>query len=96
MLRRIWTGPNGLVPLRAWRHSDTLDTCKASPDTFKGDDDWSNFTPKVGIQYLLNDYTQFYGSWSRGAVHSSRVRAEFKDAGTEFEAAGRGVGGKRL
>lgn len=46
--------------------TDSLKTCAASPDTFKDDEDWDNFTPKVGAQYFLNDTTQFYASWSRG------------------------------
>ena len=28
--------------------------------------DWSNITPKVGVQFRMNDDTQFYGFWSKG------------------------------
>lgn len=36
------------------------------PNGFSDSDDWSNITPKVGLQYYLNDDTQFYASYTRG------------------------------
>ena len=45
---------------------DSIASCKASPDTFSDDEDWDNFTPKVGMQYFINDDMQVYGSYTRG------------------------------
>ncbi len=36
------------------------------PPNFFGKEDWNNFTPKAGLQYLVSDTTMFYGSWTRG------------------------------
>ena len=36
------------------------------PPNFSGKEDWSNFTPKVGVQYFMSDTTMLYGSWSQG------------------------------
>lgn len=36
------------------------------PPNFFGDEDWSSFSPKVGIQYVFDDDTQAYASWTRG------------------------------
>ncbi len=33
---------------------------------FEGGDDWSNFTYKAGIQFLVSEDTQIYGSYTRG------------------------------
>ena len=33
---------------------------------YEGDDDWSNFTYKAGIQFLVSDNAQLYGSYTRG------------------------------
>ena len=33
---------------------------------FAGDDDWSNFTYKAGIQFLASENAQLYGSYTRG------------------------------
>ncbi len=33
---------------------------------FEGDDDWSNFTYKAGIQFLASDDAQLYASYTRG------------------------------
>ncbi|NBD95515.1 MAG: TonB-dependent receptor [Gammaproteobacteria bacterium] len=33
---------------------------------FSESDEWSNVTPKVGLQYFLDDTTQFYGSYTKG------------------------------
>jgi len=33
---------------------------------FEDDEDWNNFSPKVGLQWDVNDDTQVYGSWSQG------------------------------
>ena len=38
-------------------------TCDPS---FSDDEDWSNVSPSVGLQYFINEDTQLYGSWKRG------------------------------
>ncbi|MBT8078210.1 MAG: TonB-dependent receptor [Gammaproteobacteria bacterium] len=44
---------------------DSIDFSTCVP-SFNGDNDWSNFSPKVSIQYLISDNSQVYGSYSRG------------------------------
>lgn len=39
------------------------DTCT---DDVSDQNDWSNFTPKVGLQYFLTERSQIYGSYTRG------------------------------
>ena len=47
--------------------TDVVDTNpRTCPFNFSDDDDWSSLTSKVGIQYLANESTQFYASYSRG------------------------------
>lgn len=36
------------------------------PNGFSESDEWSNVTPKLGLQYALNDTTQFYGTYTKG------------------------------
>lgn len=36
------------------------------PFNFSDSEDWSNFTPKIGIQYRVNENTQAYASYSKG------------------------------
>ncbi len=36
------------------------------PNGFSESDEWSNVTPKVGLQYFFDDTTQFYGSYTKG------------------------------
>jgi iron complex outermembrane receptor protein len=44
-----------------------LDKWSPSCDpSFSDKEDWSNVSPAVGVQYFLNDDTQFYASWKRG------------------------------
>lgn len=38
---------------------------QCAPD-FIDDDDWSNWTPRVAVQYYLNDNSHMYFSWSKG------------------------------
>lgn len=38
----------------------------ACTDGFTGDESWNNFTPKVGIQYNLDEDTQIYASYTKG------------------------------
>ncbi len=33
---------------------------------FEGSRTWKNFSPRVGLQWLVNDVTQVYGSWTQG------------------------------
>jgi len=42
---------------------DTSETCQFD---FVDSEDWSNFSPKVGLQWDINDDSQVYGTWSRG------------------------------
>jgi len=42
---------------------DTSETCQFD---FVDSEDWSNFSPKVGVQWDINDDSQIYGTWSRG------------------------------
>lgn len=44
---------------------DSIDFSSCTP-SFTGSKDWSNFSPKVGLQYIVNDNTQVYGSYNRG------------------------------
>jgi iron complex outermembrane receptor protein len=41
----------------------TIETCEFK---FQDEETWDNVTPKIGLQYFLNDDTQFYVSLSRG------------------------------
>jgi len=36
------------------------------PNGFTDSDEWSNVTPKVGLQYFIDDNTQVYGSYTKG------------------------------
>ena len=38
----------------------------AESNGFRDEDTWENFTPKVGLQYFLNDSTNFYASYAKG------------------------------
>ena len=38
----------------------------AESNGFRDEDTWENFTPKVGLQYLLNDSTNLYASYAKG------------------------------
>jgi len=42
---------------------DASETCEFD---FVDDEDWSNFSPKVGVQWNVNEDSQLYGTWSRG------------------------------
>jgi len=42
---------------------DASTTCNFD---FQDSEDWSNFSPKVGVQWNVNDESQLYGTWSRG------------------------------
>ena len=44
---------------------DTIDFSSCIP-SYEGDESWSNFTPKVGLQYFISDDTQVYASYSKG------------------------------
>jgi len=44
----------------------TFDTSEACTFDFVDEEDWSNFSPKVGVKWDINDSSQVYGSWSRG------------------------------
>ena len=39
---------------------------RTCPFNFEGEDDWSNFTYKAGIQFLATEDAQLYGSYTRG------------------------------
>lgn len=42
-------------------------TCPTSgADGFSDSDDWSNWAPKVGLQYFYDETTQVYGSYTKG------------------------------
>ncbi len=38
----------------------------AEPNGFRDSDEWSNWTPKVGLQYFFNDDMQAYGHYTKG------------------------------
>ena len=46
------TGTNPFVP--------------GEPNGFSDKDDWTNWTPKLGLQYAYDDNTQFYGTYTKG------------------------------
>lgn len=46
------SGTNGFIPTENSGFTDS--------------DSWKNWSPRVGLQYFMNDDTQLYGSWSRG------------------------------
>ena len=48
---------------RAGTSNGTLPNCV---NAFFDDESWSNFTPKIGVQYTLNDDTQTYASFTKG------------------------------
>lgn len=45
---------------------DEKDTAQAGIVTATADDDWSEFTPKVGLRYAISDDAMVYGSYSVG------------------------------
>ncbi len=45
---------------------DEKDTVQAGIVTATADDDWSEFTPKVGLRYAISDDAMVYGSYSVG------------------------------
>ena len=44
---------------------DSIDFSSCKP-SFEDDESWNNFTPKVVLQYFVNDDAQIYGSYSKG------------------------------
>ena len=44
---------------------DTIDFASCTP-SYVGDESWSNFTPKLGLQYFISDDTQAYATYSKG------------------------------
>ena len=44
---------------------DSIDFSSCTP-SYTGDESWSNFTPKLGLQYFLSDSTQAYATYSKG------------------------------
>lgn len=45
---------------------DEKETAQAGIVTASADDDWTQFTPKVGLRYAINDDAMVYGSYSIG------------------------------
>lgn len=65
------TSPTGNI-----RDTINFDSCTAD---FEDKKEWANFTPKVGLQYLVSDSSQIYGSWSRGFRSGGfSVRADYQ------------------
>ncbi len=66
--KEIWSGQFGAGLLDGSNNcTDLVSTDpRDCPPNFTGSEDWGSFTPKVGIQYLASEDTQFYGSYSRG------------------------------
>lgn len=47
---------------------------------------WSYFTPKVGLKYALNDYQQFYASWTKAyRAGGFNIRITNPNQQTEFD-----------
>jgi len=44
----------------------SIDPTVACSFNFDDEEDWQNVSPKVGLQYQVNDNAQIYGSWQRG------------------------------
>ncbi len=50
-----------LIPVEQWAIN-----AAGEPDVFQGKQDWSETSPKVGVDYKMNDDVMFYGSYSEG------------------------------